>query len=144
MENNLSAIGIIVLAILTIIITLPPGLIVFNLLSRNPLPEKFQNERETILASQQGEYTKWKRRQIIKNIGGYVLGISLILIFTIHILVMSIIMGEKMTHAWMRAFLAAAIIDYLFLQTSKGAILICCLSEGFVDFILTFFSGSLF
>ena len=114
-----------------------------KLLTRPGFPSKFLNEEGEINITLEEEINKWRRCQCYWTILGYILAWVLVLFFTIHTLVMTIIMGESTTDLWLKALLITTIIDYCFLQTSKGIIIMCCISEDCVDLILTIFAGSI-
>ena len=143
----MTAMGLIVLAICIILFSVPPIVLVSKLLTRPPLPERFidrENESENeLLFGVEDEVKKWRRGQCCWTILGYMLGWTFLIFFICHILVMSIIMDKTTSNLWLKSLLITAIIDYFFLQTSKGFILMCCLSEGFIDFVITFFAGSI-
>ena len=139
----MTAMGLIVLALAVMLLTLPPVMALTKLLTRPGLPEKYMDEEGGILITAEQEVNKWRRRQCYWTICGYLFGWVLIIVFTCHILVMTIVMGKSTTNLWLIALLITAIIDYCFLQPIKGFVLMCCLSEGCVDFIITFLSGNL-
>ena len=139
----MSLTGLIILALVVIFISLPPLLLVGKLINRKPTPEEFKDTKGNILLDKGEEHQAWRRCQTCYTILAYFVAISCILFFSAHILVMSLVMGEKTTDLWLNSLLITFILDYVFLQTSKGIILMCCLSEGCVDLVLTVFAGAL-
>ena len=139
----MTAMGLIVLAIAVILLTMPPVLMVIKLLTRPGIPAKFLNQEGELLINLEDKLNQWRRCQCYWTILGYVLAWILIIFFTCHILVMTIVMGDSITDLWLTALLITSIIDYIFLQTLKGFILMCCLSEDCVDFMITFFAGNI-
>ena len=137
----MTGIGLIILALSVILLTIPHILLLTKLLTRPPLPAKFLNNEGDKVIELLQEEERWRRKQCCWTILGYMFGWGMIVFFTCHILVMTIIMGESTTNSWLKALLITAIIDYCFLQTSKGIVLMCCLSEGFIDFVITIFAG---
>ena len=137
----MTAMGLIVLALAVILLTIPLVLIVTKLLTRPALPDKFLNEEGEINITLEHEINKWRRCQCYWTILGYLLAWIFVVFFTIHTLVMTIIMGESTTDLWLKALLITAIIDYCFLQTIKGLFIMCCLFEDCVDLLLTIFAG---
>ena len=135
--------GLIVLALAVILLTIPSILIVTKLLTRPGLPDRFLKEEGKINIALEQEINKWRRCQCYWTILGYLLACGLIIFFTIHTLVMTIIMGESITDLWLISLLITAIIDYCFLQTIKGFVLMCCISEDCVDLMLTIFAGTI-
>ena len=140
----MSAVGIILLSLAVIIISIPPILLVGKLLKRPPFPKNFINKEGDSSWEVEKKISKWRRIQCLWTILGYVTGFGFIVFLSIYILVLSIIMGKDTTDLWLKTLLVTFIIDYILMQPAKGIILICCLSEGCVDFMLTFFAGNLF
>ena len=140
----MSITGLIILAFVVIIICLPALWIVAKLLNRKPLPEKFQDNDGNIISEKLGKLNTWRKCQTCSTIIGYFVALGLIVFFTLHVLVMSLVMGEKTVDLWLRSLLICFIIDFVLLQTSKGLILRCCLSPDCVDFALTLFAGAMF
>ena len=90
------------------------------------MPSKFQDEEGEILIGVERDENMEKKAMLQDNIRVFAwLGICYILYLPYFS--DEIIMGESTTDLWLKALLITAIIDYLFLQTSKGFILMCCL-----------------
>ena len=144
MEDQITATGFIILGIVCILLAMPPMIIVLKLLTRPPIPQEFMSQLGEILTTKEEEYKAWNKKQIKYHIAGYIVAITLIAFFTIHILTMSVIMGYDLTILWMRALFVSFFFDYVLLQTSKGVLLICCVYEECVEFVFTFFAGAMF
>ena len=106
-------------------------------------PEDTVDDENNVIAGMEEKYGKFKTKQKIKRIAGYIVAFLVICFCLMYINLQAAVLGEGPTKIWFLTFILGELNDILVVQPIKCLLYYLCTRQSFLRILFDICSGAL-